>query len=570
MKRIFSILFALVLVLTMSLVLAVPVAATDVSGTIASSTTWSVAGSPYIVTADVTVNAGVTLTIDPGVTVKFNKGTSGPSLIINGNLVAEGTSGSNIVFTSSAGSPAANDWWRIQFNTGSTGSVKYCDIAYGTIPIYLNDVDGSAGNPAVTVENCNIHDGGSTGISLIRSDYNTVKDNTVTLVGIGQAIWLDTCSNNLIEGNTCTSATGGGTGIRLVGNFGDYSGNIVRANTCTGLSIGMSLESGATNNIIENNNCHDNVGNAFGIETGYGKTSSGNIIRGNTFSSAPGLLVMYVRNWQFPGEPWGTFSDIQITDNTITGQYGIRLLPDCNIDATQFTVNNNNLLGTTYGVKNNGAGTLNAENNWWGTAVESEIQALIVEQPGTIDYTPWLTGSVTQSVTTATGTGTASFSSDGGALGSEAAVAEGTLPTTGKPNLVFPHGFFSFTITGLTLSQIVTVTITLPSAVPVGTQYWKYGPTTAVPAGEWYQIVMGSDDGDNVITITLQDGGVGDDDLTADGTIVDQGGTGNPGAVGWETYPVSKVRVLLPWIALFAAIIAGASLLVLRRRRAQS
>jgi hypothetical protein len=37
--------------------------------------------------------------------------------------------------------------------------------------------------------------------------------------------------------------------------------------------------------------------------------------------------------------------------------------------------------------------------------------------------------------------------------------------------------------------------------------------------------------------------------------------------VGWETYPVNKLRVLLPWIVLLAAIIAGASLLVLRRRR---
>ena len=40
--------------------------------------------------------------------------------------------------------------------------------------------------------------------------------------------------------------------------------------------------------------------------------------------------------------------------------------------------------------------------------------------------------------------------------------------------------------------------------------------------------------------------------------------------VGWETHPINKVRVLLPWIALFAAIMAGASLLVLRRRRVHS
>ena len=40
-----------------------------------------------------------------------------------------------------------------------------------------------------------------------------------------------------------------------------------------------------------------------------------------------------------------------------------------------------------------------------------------------------------------------------------------------------------------------------------------------------------------------------------------------PTTVGWETYPINKARVLLPWIALLGAIIVSASLLVLRRRR---
>jgi uncharacterized repeat protein (TIGR01451 family) len=40
-----------------------------------------------------------------------------------------------------------------------------------------------------------------------------------------------------------------------------------------------------------------------------------------------------------------------------------------------------------------------------------------------------------------------------------------------------------------------------------------------------------------------------------------------PPPVGWETYPINKLAVLAPWIALAAVIISGASLLVLRRRR---
>jgi hypothetical protein len=38
--------------------------------------------------------------------------------------------------------------------------------------------------------------------------------------------------------------------------------------------------------------------------------------------------------------------------------------------------------------------------------------------------------------------------------------------------------------------------------------------------------------------------------------------------VGWETYPINKLAVLAPWITLAAVIISGASLLVLKRRRA--
>jgi hypothetical protein len=40
-----------------------------------------------------------------------------------------------------------------------------------------------------------------------------------------------------------------------------------------------------------------------------------------------------------------------------------------------------------------------------------------------------------------------------------------------------------------------------------------------------------------------------------------------PTTVGWETYPINKAQVLLPWISFLGAMIAGAGLLILRRRR---
>ena len=53
------------------LFLAATAYATVVPGGSLGDTTWSLAGSPYVVQGDVTVLAGATLTIDPGVEVRF-------------------------------------------------------------------------------------------------------------------------------------------------------------------------------------------------------------------------------------------------------------------------------------------------------------------------------------------------------------------------------------------------------------------------------------------------------------------------------------------------------------------
>ncbi len=119
-------------------------AQTTVSGPISLNTTWAPGGSPYIIQDDVTVNEGVTLTIQAGVVVKFNDHYD--DLFVNGRLITNGTAGSPVVFTSiaddahggdtngdgSATLPGPDQWGAISFGTTSVdNTLDHCWIGYG-------------------------------------------------------------------------------------------------------------------------------------------------------------------------------------------------------------------------------------------------------------------------------------------------------------------------------------------------------------------------------------------------------------------------------------------------------
>jgi len=150
--------------------------------------------------------------------------------------------------------------------------------------------------------------------------------------------------------------------------------------------------------------------------------------------------------------------------------------------------------------------------------------------------TPFIPAVTAVSGPSATGTGTINASFTGGGATCSFTTSQ-FIPVTGNPAsppgpapAVFPHGLFDFTLGGCTPASTITMTIVYPAALAAGTQYWKYGPTPGNPAGGWY--VMPSTITGNTVVFSITDGGLGDDDLAANGTIVDQGGAGNPGPVG--------------------------------------
>jgi hypothetical protein len=83
---------------------------------------------------------------------------------------------------------------------------------------------------------------------------------------------------------------------------------------------------------------------------------------------------------------------ITATNNSVSGfgvGFGVyNCTSGCDVGIfTSLVFNNNDILNNTIGFETNLVTPVNAENNWWGTAVESEIQAMI---SGNVDYDPWV------------------------------------------------------------------------------------------------------------------------------------------------------------------------------------
>ncbi|MCZ7381013.1 MAG: DUF2341 domain-containing protein, partial [Candidatus Methanoperedens sp.] len=225
--------------------------------------------------------------------------------------------------------------------------------------------------------------------------------------------------------------------------------------------------------------------------------------------------------------------------------------------------------------------------------------------PDAIRITPKQPGNSIE-IATFNGEGTINLTSSSGYFVAASSLKAESIG--GKPSYEFPSGLLAYNISGLKNGQEIVVTITLPKNLSPSSQYWSYGITPrkdvqeehkensqyssdgitskkdmqeehketsqyrsdditprkrmeeehnesshdrsdAVTSGDstpsWYHIPLGSNDGDNVVTLHLQDGGIGDDDMTANGIIEHVGGPGiiNTGKVtgdGWISIGSNK------------------------------
>ena len=224
--------------------------ATNVGGTITADTTWNLAGSPYVVTSTVYVeklNAGsVTpiLTIDPGVTVSFNGGTS---LIIGYNFAGELHAGAvspaaAATFTAN-GSTTAGFWAGIKFWTNATSAsyIKNASIKYGGVTNATGGIHVNGSSP--TLQALTVQNNAGSGIS-ISGGSPSISSSTISSNPVGIVTWAPatpslqtlTLSSNtgFAISQDCNQTLGTVSALTMTGNGTnavELRGGTVAANT---------------------------------------------------------------------------------------------------------------------------------------------------------------------------------------------------------------------------------------------------------------------------------------------------------------------------------------------------
>ena len=279
---------------------------TYVSGIMGSNTTWTLDGSPYIVVADVIVAPGVTLTVEPGVEVRFEPATT---LWVKGTLNAVGMEAQNITFTRNG----ASAWSGIR-------------------------VDSGTGPASATIGHAVI-EGAEAGIAMTGTNSLTLNlsDSLIQNSAVGVSCEWDFQTGSPTWTVSYNTFTGNGTALNCGSNWsGQIDHNIIRSN-------GFGLDAGFGGSIRYNTIVDNDLG---GIAAQRGPIQY-NVISNN---GAEGIIG-------FRGD--------DLSFNTITGNalIGISVHPTGAVG-----IHSNNIYGNcTYGLRLSGATSVDATGNWWGT-----------------------------------------------------------------------------------------------------------------------------------------------------------------------------------------------------------
>ena len=141
------------LIVVLFVILALPLTASGqiyVTEDVVTDTVWTYAASPYIIQADITVADGCTLTIEPGVDVKFDgqhwlqTGLNGAAIVANGKIDINGTSEDRkIGFTPYIGGTGRRSWMGVKILNSDASSFEFCGFYAAQYGMFLDSSDVS-------------------------------------------------------------------------------------------------------------------------------------------------------------------------------------------------------------------------------------------------------------------------------------------------------------------------------------------------------------------------------------------------------------------------------------------
>ncbi|PVX23673.1 MAG: hypothetical protein CW691_09950 [Candidatus Bathyarchaeum sp.] len=341
-------------------------ASTDVTGIISSDTTWTKANSPYSLTGPILVKNGVTLIVEPGVTVCLND----HYILVNGTLTARGTNADKIYFEISDTQvnylgkeiefTSFSSNWDEQTGSGCVieNAVVNTKLSISNSPKISNNIINERiqviGEPPVVISNNTITDrilvSSQSTVEISKNNVIAQKDYSTTIdVTMGSVV----IANNNITGHGDV----GSIAISIQGENHVY----VYDNTISGFRSSGILAAGKST--IERNSI---FGNTYGILIGKGISLTDMVI--------------------------GEYSEIVIRNNTIKdnskGIYG---------PTTATTIVYNNIQNNTeYNIGLRRASNVTAAYNWWGTTDTQAINQTMFDfkndfNLGTVNFTPFLT-----------------------------------------------------------------------------------------------------------------------------------------------------------------------------------
>ncbi len=391
--------------------------------TISSNEEWTISQSPVNFNGTVTVASGVTLTIDPGVTVNLGM----YSLLVYGTLIAQGNSSSQIVFAATVNVNSGN--LTLQNNlvvpiifsslnaVTSSGSIiqnAILDGVYLAIDGASPEIDNCLFNFATGVSPISIN-GGSPVIS-----NNTINFNAQSIQGFGGGVdginvfgGSPLIASNQFEGDFLgysnigiyVSSEVSGTPIinnnSFVAQYGNNSEGISVVSGSPQITNNQFEGGGYLNGIIDSSSSYITISNNTFSNCLSGITAQAQstlTVQGNFFlrgtdgidiiSGAASLTI--TDNLIDSNSRYGINGGGSITSNTISNnQIGIHNPPSG-------VISYNNIVGNSINSVTATVDNIDAANNWWGITDTATINRTIYDSKvdchlGTVTFTPFLT-----------------------------------------------------------------------------------------------------------------------------------------------------------------------------------